>query len=72
VVAVASTGASVGYQWQRSVDVGSSWSNVANATTAALNVTNVTLNDNGTRYRVLATATGVPSAYSATALLTVS
>lgn len=71
VVAVASTGATVGYQWQRSTDVGTTWANVANGNTGALNVTNVTLNDNGTRYRVLATATGVPSAYSATALLTV-
>lgn len=71
VVAVASTGATVGYQWQRSTDAGTTWANVANGNTGALNVTNVTLNDNGTRYRVLATATGVPSAYSATALLTV-
>lgn len=72
VVAVASTGATVGYQWQRSTDVGTTWANVANANTGALNVTSITLNDNGTRYRVLATATGVPSAYSSTALLTVS
>lgn len=72
VVATASTGASVGYQWQQSTDVGTTWANVANATAGSLNVTNVTLNDNGTRFRVLATATGVPSAYSSTALLTVS
>lgn len=71
VAAVASTGATVGYQWQRSVDVGTTWANVANANTGAINVANITLNDNGTRYRVLATATGVPSAYSSTALLTV-
>lgn len=71
VSAVASTGATVGYQWQRSLDGGTTFANVANATTAALNLTGVTLADSGTRYRVLATATGVPSATSSTALLTV-
>lgn len=72
VVAVASTGASVAYQWQSSLDVGTTWANISAATSNVLNITNITLNNNGTRYRVLATATGVQSAYSATALLTVS
>jgi len=71
VVAVASTGASVAYQWQNSLDVGTTWANISAATSNVLNITNITLNNNGTRYRVLATATGVQSAYSATALLTV-
>ena len=71
VSATASTGATVSYQWQKSLDGGTTFNNVANATTAALNLTGVTLADSGTRYRVLATATGVPSATSSTALLTV-
>jgi fibronectin-binding autotransporter adhesin len=71
VSATASTGATVGYQWQRSTDAGTTWLNVANATNQALALNNVTLPDGGTRYRVLATATGVPSATSSTALLTV-
>jgi hypothetical protein len=71
VSATASTGATVGYQWQRSTDAGTTWANVANATTQALSLVNITLPDGGTRYRVLATATGVPSATSSTALLTV-
>lgn len=71
VSATASTGATVGYQWQRSTDAGTTWANVTNATAQLLTVSNVTLPDNGTRYRVLATATGVPSATSSTALLTV-
>lgn len=71
VSAVASTGATVGYQWQRSLDGGATFNNVANATTQTLSLTNVTIADSGTRYRVLATATGVPSATSSSALLTV-
>ena len=71
VSATASTGATVGYQWQRSTDAGTTWSNVSNATSQLLTVSNVTLPDSGSRYRVLATATGVPSATSSTALLTV-
>ena len=71
VSATASTGATVGYQWQRSTDAGTTWSNLTNATSQLLTVSNVTLPDSGSRYRVLATATGVPSATSSTALLTV-
>ena len=71
VSATASTGATVGYQWQRSTDAGTTWANVTNATAQLLTVSNVTLPDSGSRYRVLATATGVPSATSSTALLTV-
>lgn len=71
VSAVASTGATVGYQWQRSVDGGATFTNVTNATSQLLTLANVTLADSGTRYRVLATATGVPSATSSSALLTV-
>lgn len=65
-------GVPVSYQWQRSVDGGTSWSNVSNATSQTLSLTNITLSDSGTRYRVFATAAGVPSAYSSSALLTVS
>lgn len=71
VSAAASTGATVGYQWQRSTDAGTTWLNVANATSQLLTLSSVALPDNGTRYRVLATATGVPSATSQTAILTV-
>jgi len=71
VSATASIAATVGYQWQRSTDAGTTWNNVANATTQTLSLVNITLPDSGTRYRVLATATGVPSATSSTALLTV-
>lgn len=71
VSATASTGATVSYQWQRSTDAGTTWANVTNATAQLLTVSNVTLPDNGTRYRVLATATGVPSATSSASLLTV-
>jgi hypothetical protein len=71
VSATASTGATVGYQWQRSTDAGTTWANVANATNQSLALNNITLPDGGTRYRVLATATGVPSATSSTSLLTV-
>lgn len=71
VAATAASGNPVSYQWQGSLDAGSSWSNVANATSSTLALANLTQADNGTRYRTLATATGASPAYSQTAILTV-
>jgi hypothetical protein len=61
----------IGYQWQRSTDAGSSWLNVAAATSTNISVTNITAGDNGTRYRALASANGATSVASQSATLTV-
>jgi hypothetical protein len=61
----------ISYQWQRSTDAGSSWLNVAAATSTNISVTNITAGDNGTRYRALASANGATSVTSQSATLTV-
>jgi hypothetical protein len=61
----------ISYQWQRSTDAGSSWLNVAAATSTNISVTNITAGDNGTRYRALASANGATSVASQSATLTV-
>jgi hypothetical protein len=76
-VAVASipTGASVSYQWQRSTDGGSSWASASgtgyvNPTTATLTVWANSV-ANGTRLRVIASATGAANITSSAVVFTV-
>jgi hypothetical protein len=71
VSASASSGSPVGYQWQSSLDAGSTWSNVANATASTLSLTGLTSANTGTRYRAAASATGAATAFSGSAILTV-
>jgi hypothetical protein len=71
VSATSDGGAAVSYQWQRSLDAGTTWANVSNATTSTLSLTGLTTADNGTRYRVLASATGASTMTSQSATLTV-
>lgn len=71
VSASASSGNPVGYQWQSSLDAGSTWANVANATTSTLSLTGLTSANTGTRYRAAASATGAATAFSSSAILTV-
>jgi alpha-tubulin suppressor-like RCC1 family protein len=49
---VTATGTSPGFQWQVSTDGGTTWSDVAGATTATLTLANTTTTQNGNRYRV--------------------
>ena len=72
VSASVSGGAAVSYQWQSSVDAGSTWANVTNATSSTLSITGLTTANSGTRYRAAASATGATTAYSQSATLTVS
>ena len=53
---VSASGGPIAYQWQVSLDGGTTWSNVAGATSATLNLTAVTQSMNNNRYRVLLTA----------------
>jgi hypothetical protein len=71
VSATSDGGAAVSYQWQLSLDAGTNWANVTNATTSTLSLTGLTAADNGTRYRVLASATGASTITSQSAILTV-
>ncbi|MBI3138422.1 MAG: T9SS type A sorting domain-containing protein, partial [Sphingobacteriales bacterium] len=47
-------GSPVTYQWQRSTDGGTNWSNISGATSATLTVSNVTAAMSGYKYRVVA------------------
>jgi hypothetical protein len=69
--ATATGGSAVSYQWQSSVDAGTTWANVANATSTTLSLSNLTSADNGKRYRAAASATGAATVYSQSATLTV-
>jgi gliding motility-associated-like protein len=54
---VAATGTNLTYQWQVSTDAGVSFSNIAFATSAVLNMNNVSVASNGNRYRAIITGT---------------
>jgi hypothetical protein len=71
VSASASGGAAVSYQWQSSLDAGTTWANVSNATSTTLSLTGLTTANSGTRYRASASATGAATVYSQSATLTV-
>jgi hypothetical protein len=71
VSATSDGGAAVSYQWQRSLDAGSTWANVSNATTSTLSLTGLTTANSGTRYRAAASATGATTALSQSAILTI-
>ncbi len=58
------------YQWQFSTNGGSTWSNIAGATSASFAQTNVLVGQNGYRFRVIVTA-GCGSVTSNAATLTV-
>ncbi len=49
---VSATGDGLNYQWQRSTDAGSTWSNVTGGTTSTLTLNTTALTQNGERYRV--------------------
>jgi sugar lactone lactonase YvrE len=60
------------YQWQVSVDAGSTWATVSGATGYTISLSGLTTaSDNGKLYRVLVSAEGAETATSNSALLTV-
>lgn len=67
---VVANGTAPTYAWQFSTDGGSSWLPVSTATTASLTLPNVSLADDGKRFRVVV-RNGAGVATSASALLTV-
>lgn len=71
VVATATRGAVLSYQWQLSTNNGSTWTNLSAATSATLVFDEVALADNGNQYRVIVSTTGATSVTSTVATLTV-
>ena len=63
-------GVTLRYQWQRSNDGGTTWADIAGATTATLSLTGVAPADSGAKFRVVITGNG-PSTTSSAATLTV-
>ena len=60
------------YQWQSQTATGTKWTNISGATSDSLELTGLTVSDNGKKYRVKVTSsTGAPEATSNTATLTV-
>lgn len=70
-LSVVATGTTPAYQWQVSTDGGTTWSNVAGATTATLNLGNATPAMNGNRYRVIVSNSCPSTVTSAAAIITV-
>ncbi len=65
------TGSSLTYQWQQSTDGGTSWTNIAGATSATLSLTAVTVSMSGTQYRLQVFSCTPTPIISNTAILTV-
>jgi hypothetical protein len=71
VVATATRGATLSYQWQLSTNGGSTFTNLSSATSATLAFPEVVLADDGNQYRVIVSTTGATSVTSTAATLTV-
>ena len=75
--AVTATGSGLGYQWQVSINGGTTWSDLSNTTpynnvtTRQMNITNAPLILDGNLYRCKVTGNCDPEAYSDAVLLTV-
>lgn len=61
-------GTAVTWAWQRSVDAGTTWVPIANATTATLTLPTVTVADSNSRFRAVASSGGLQSISSAVTL----
>ena len=67
-LSVTASGPDIGYQWQLSTDGGTTWANVAGATQASHTTAATTPADNGRRYRVVVSASGISLTSSAVTL----
>ena len=72
VTASASVGGTLSYQWQRSTNSGSTWSNLSGATSSSYSQTSITTSFNSYQYRCVVSANyGASSVNSSAAVLTV-
>ena len=67
-LSVAASGPDLAYQWQQSADAGSTWTHIAGATQASHTTAATTPADNGKRYRVIVSASGISVTSSAVTL----
>ena len=67
-LSVTASGPDIGYQWQLSTDGGTTWANVAGATQASHTTAATAPADNGRRYRVVVSASGIGLTSSAVTL----
>ena len=70
-LSVSASGTAISYQWQVSTDGGVSFTNIAGATTATLNIAGLTVSMNNNQYRVIATETNCGNINSNAVTLTV-
>ncbi len=64
---IKATGASLTFQWEKSSDAGSSWNDVAGATTTTITISSAQSSDNGTQYRcVVSSASDIVTSNSVT------
>ena len=68
MLSVTASGPDLGYRWQRSNDGGTTWADIASATTAQYTLPATTLADHGARFRVVVTASGISLTSSAVQL----
>ncbi len=68
---VAVTGTAPTYQWQQSINAGTTWTNITGETTATLNLTGLTASMTGNQYRVVLNGTCTSNLNSSAATLTV-
>ena len=64
---VVATGANLTYQWQKSTDGGTTWSNVSGATSSQYTLSSITLAMNGDQYRCIVNGTCTPSTVTSSA-----
>jgi len=67
----AASGSSPSYQWQVSTDGGFNYTDISGATSATLTLSNLSMAQNGNRYRSVATVTSCGAAITTPAILTV-
>ena len=67
-LSVTASGPDIGYQWQLSTDGGTTWAHIAGATQASHTTAATTPADNGRRYRVVVSASGISLTSSAVTL----
>jgi len=67
----AASGSSPAYQWQVSTDGGFNYSSIGGATSSTLTLSNLTIAQNGNRYRLAANVTSCGTVASSPAILTV-
>jgi hypothetical protein len=65
------SGSSPSYQWQVSTDGGFNYSNINGATSAILTLSNLSMTQNGNRYRSVATVVSCGTVFTTPAILTV-